>query len=273
MKSLVTFLAIFSFLFTAGVSESNAREIKALSYNVWGLPFPIAKRLKRLQLIRNKIPEYQADIVALQEVFTKKAKRILKQTHYPFVAKGPKGTTLKFSSGLALLSKFPIIESKTIKYHQCQGWDCKANKGVLFSRLDLGDEHLDVYVTHLNAEGKDHHSRLNQINQMIRFVQDNSVGNKTLFLGDFNFTEDSILHALLKQRLGIVDSHQEYVLDNPQLPDNVRLGATSSGNERIDYIWSTNDLKVERSQVVFHEKLYKNKQLSDHKAVLTTFDL
>ncbi|MCO4793762.1 MAG: endonuclease/exonuclease/phosphatase family protein [Bacteriovoracaceae bacterium] len=263
---LITSTFVFS-------KNSQAKSIKALSYNIWGLPYPIAKRVGRFKLIQKRLPKLEADIIALQEAFTKKAKTSSKSNRYPYKAFGPSSSFLKLSSGLIIMSKYPIMMTKTIKFNECQGWDCFANKGVVLARVLIENQELDVYATHLNAEGEDEGPRYHQLRDFIDFVKENSTGRKAIFLGDFNFPDSSFLHEMFTNELSLNDSHQEYVLDNPNLPDDELRGSTSSSGKRIDYVFVTPDLKVEKSMVVFKDKLYKGKQLSDHRAVISTFEL
>jgi endonuclease/exonuclease/phosphatase family metal-dependent hydrolase len=257
---------------TGSISSSFAGEIKVMTYNIWGLPYPIAKRIKRLKVLKKQIAKQNADLIGFQEVFLKKALEVTKQDSYPYKAYGPKSSFLHFSGGLVLLSKFPIIKTGFIKYNDCKGWDCRANKGVLFSRINMGDDLIDVYVTHLNAEGSDMGPRLSQVNQLMKYVRSQSAGNKVIFLGDFNFTDDSLLHTHMTQILGLNDSHQEYVLDNPDLSDDARNGFTNGRNtKRIDYIWTSPELLVHSIKVFMKERLYKNKALSDHHSVIAHF--
>ena len=271
-RTICIFVFLLSnFIFLA--PTSSAREVKALTYNIWGLPYPISQRLGRFPLIRKKLPEFQADLIALQEAFTDKAKVSTKSKEYPYKAHGPGASFFNLSSGLVLMSKHPIVMEKTIKFEQCQGWDCFANKGVLFARVLIEDEELDVYVTHLNAEGEDEGPRFYQIMKFIEFYKENSLGRKAILMGDFNFPDSSFLHDIFTTELSIEDSHQEYVTDNPDLPDDIIRGSTSSSGKRIDYIFVTPDMPVDKVEVVLKEKLHQGEQLSDHRAVLTTFDL
>jgi endonuclease/exonuclease/phosphatase family metal-dependent hydrolase len=272
---MTRFILCFLFcplLLIGPTQKAEAKPIKALTYNIWGLPFPISKRMGRFPLIRKKLPSFEADIIALQEAFTDRARVSSKAKGYSFKAYGPKASFLNFSSGLVIMSKYPIIETKTIKFNQCQGWDCFANKGVLFARVLIDGDELDVYATHLNAEGEDEGPRNDQLRDFIDFVKENSTGREAIFLGDFNFTDRSFLHQMFTSELGVLDSHLEFITDNPDLPDDVITGSTSSSGNRIDYIFVTPNLPVEKVEVVLKEKLHKGKQLSDHRAVLTTFD-
>jgi endonuclease/exonuclease/phosphatase family metal-dependent hydrolase len=272
MLRFILCLLFCPLLLVGSIQIAEAKPVKALTYNIWGLPFPIAKRMDRFPLIRKKLPSYDADIIALQEVFTNKARVTSKLKGYPFKAYGPKASFLNLSSGLIIMSKHSIIETKTIKFNKCQGWDCFANKGVLFARVLINGSELDVYATHLNAEGEDEGPRYDQLKDFIKFVKENSIGRKTIFLGDFNFIDRSFLHQMFTEELGVLDSHLEFITDNPDLSDDLITGATSSSGKRIDYVFLTPDLSVEKVEVVFKEKLYKGEQLSDHRAVLTTFD-
>lgn len=268
--TLLSLLLSLSFVFPA--SRSEAKTIKAITYNVWGLPYPISKRIGRFSLIRKLLPKFDADVIALQETFTRKARQSAKMKSYPYKVYGPGPSFLNFSSGLVIMSRHPIIETKKITFNQCQGWDCFANKGVVMARVRIDNEEIDFYSTHLNAEGEDEGPRFFQLRDLMEFVKDNSTGRKFVLLGDFNFPDSSFLYQLLTFELQLNDSHREYVLANPDLPDDIARGATSSSGKRIDYVFTTPEFSVDRVDVIFKDKIFKGRQLSDHRAVLSTLD-
>ena len=93
------------------------------------------------------------------------------------------------------------------------------------------------------------------------------------FIGDFNFTEESILHTMMTNILALNDVHQQYVLDNPDLSIEDRNGYTNGrSTKRIDYIWASPELYGRSIKVIMKERLYKNEPLSDHMAVIGTIE-
>lgn len=165
----------------------NGSEISVLTYNIKGLPWPVAwgrpdafhQMADQLRLLRsgNQAPS----IVVLQESFTSAAKQLGREAGYRYVIDGPSaempGTTDpaphdehfvsakrwwlgetegKFlDSGLQILSDYPITRIKRIAFPAvaCAGYDCLANKGALMVTIDIpgAPSPIDVVTTHLNS--------------------------------------------------------------------------------------------------------------------------
>ena len=166
-----------------------APTLSVLSYNVHGVPWPIAvHRPAALRQIGETLAAMrragdQPNIVLLQEAFTKHAKQIAKLGDYRFAVTGPTrhdrlGSLAdpdqrsfsahdRFSkgehdgtiedSGLLVLSDYPIVEVRRMPYPRfaCAGFDCLANKGVLLVRVMVpgSTEPVDIVDTHMNSRG------------------------------------------------------------------------------------------------------------------------
>lgn len=162
-------------------------EISVLTYNVKGLPWPVARGRdaafaqieQRLTAMRAK--GGQPRIVVLQEAFTDRAKEIGKRSGYRYSASGPSQTlapaigkednpalflreasTLKgetegkwLDSGLMVFSDYPIVAVRRAAFpaSACAGYDCLANKGALLVELKIPDRAVPVTLvaTHLNS--------------------------------------------------------------------------------------------------------------------------
>lgn len=167
-------------------SEARSTEISVLTYNVRGLPWPIAKgRAKALKKIGAELAAMrregrQPDVVLIQEGFRGEVADLVKASGYRHWAQGPtrqeraSGTAPedgrgyrrvrylrsgegwgKFTSaGLHVLSDAPIVEVRNTPYRFCAGFDCLANKGAMLVRLDLPElpGEIDVINTHLNSK-------------------------------------------------------------------------------------------------------------------------
>ena len=106
MKSFIQSSLTLLLLLTA--FNINASELKVMTYNIWGLPFPIAKRIKRFKVLKKIIAKQDVDFIGFQEAFTRTALKVTKHKNFPHVAYGPKKCLLNLSSGLVLISKYPI---------------------------------------------------------------------------------------------------------------------------------------------------------------------
>lgn len=164
-------------------------ELSVMTYNVKGLPFPIAlARSDALMQIGQRLARLrqtgmQPHIIALQEAFTPEAKAIAALAGYRYVALGPQGDVpgrdpaqamppafrsaahwLKgetegkwLDSGLVILSDYPIRRSLRMAFPSdaCAGFDCLAAKGVLVAWIDVPGHAQPVAIadTHLNSRG------------------------------------------------------------------------------------------------------------------------
>lgn len=163
-------------------------ELRIMTYNVHGLPWPIARgRAAQLAAIGQRLRALHAtgrapEIVLVQEAFTAEARALGLQAGYRYVAFGPdandhveapappdgswrelligerrsKGEALgKFvGSGLAIFSDYPLsnIREMTFTSPVCAGFDCLASKGAMIAQVTLpGSLKVEVATTHMNS--------------------------------------------------------------------------------------------------------------------------
>lgn len=215
-------LALASAVAVSAPPPETAREISVLTYNVRGLPWPVAHgRAKALRDIGRELAALRAqgrqpDVVLLQEGFRGEIAELVKTSGYAHWATGPRrqidgparfrlpriagllrgeGWGKATGAGLHVLSDAPIREIRTAAYTACAGFDCLANKGVMLVRLDLdGGLVLDVVNTHLNskrASGAPHAETLRaykvQTDELLAFIASETAPHRPLVVGgDFN---------------------------------------------------------------------------------------
>lgn len=165
-------------------------ELSVLTYNVKGLPWPIAQgRVQALGQIGNRLSDLRMEgrhpeIIILQEAFTEEAKAIATIAGYRYVANGPNAaaktsmiTTVKdaqFSkngswwkgeglgkwtdSGLQILSDFPITAVHTAPFPAtaCAGYDCLANKGVMLADVYVAPLKTTIQIGNIHMNSKRH---------------------------------------------------------------------------------------------------------------------
>ena len=166
-------------------AATASTEISVLTYNIKGLPWPIATgrshALKQIgrELAALRAEGRQPDIVLIQEGFRGEVANLVKTSGYRYWAQGPSrsaqasGATPadgkdykrvryfqfgegwgKFTSGgLHVLTDAPITDVADVAYRYCAGLDCLANKGVMLARIVLPNvpSAIDVVNTHLNS--------------------------------------------------------------------------------------------------------------------------
>jgi endonuclease/exonuclease/phosphatase family metal-dependent hydrolase len=175
---------------TAGLAATAPqpdRPLSVMTYNVMGLPWPIALgRDEALGRIADRLAALrragrQPHIVLLQEAFSPQVAQLARRAGYAHVAIGPdsglrtaivagpddrayvqaarwdRGETApkQLNSGLLILSDYPIagIDRMAFPDFACAGFDCLANKGVLIAHLAVPgfDRPVSIVNTHLNA--------------------------------------------------------------------------------------------------------------------------
>jgi len=199
-----------------------AAEISVLTYNIKGLPWPVATgRARALKAIGEELGQMrregrQPDVVLLQEGFRGEVRTLVAASGYRYWAQGPvrgaraeagglgglaritsgEGWGKLTGGGLHVLSDLPIVDVRSAPYGACAGFDCLANKGVMMVRLSLGDPpfEIDVVNTHMNSRRaarvpaeralKAHHR---QTEELLGFLADHATAERPLLIGgDFN---------------------------------------------------------------------------------------
>lgn len=167
------------------------RAFSVLTYNVEGLPWPIASgRPANLAAIGDRLKDLRSrgqapHVVVLQEAFTTDAQAIGRAAGYRYVVNGPSadhappadvpadaivaksafaaaarwwsGETegKMLGSGLQLLSDYPIVAIRRMVFPatDCAGYDCLANKGAMLVRVAVPGlaTPVDIVTTHLNS--------------------------------------------------------------------------------------------------------------------------
>lgn len=166
-------------------ASARSTEISILTYNVRGLPWPLAQgRAKALKAIGAELAMMrrdgrQPDVVLIQEGFRGEVADLVKASGYRHWARGPsraerpsgvgpengrRYAAVRYPSfgegwgkftgaGLHVLSDAPITQIKNTPYRYCAGLDCLANKGLMLVRLAIpgAPGEIDIVNTHLNS--------------------------------------------------------------------------------------------------------------------------
>jgi endonuclease/exonuclease/phosphatase family metal-dependent hydrolase len=265
------------------LSESWAAPLRILSYNVWGMPFPVRTSHKNLRKAPKIIPQLKADIIGMQEVFIKRARDLEKMPEYPYTVSGdgPKGIKL-LGSGLVIASKYPLSDSATLTYKACSGSDCLARKGALYAKVTVpGYGEIDLINTHLNA-GKNRKTKEAQLNELLEFVSKKRSHRPMIIMGDFNLEPDSIFYRSFSYFFEVDDSHRIHLANTPDVSKRVVDSYTYrlnfwplKINQKLDYIWfapgTTQSIELRDYNVVFDDIFMP--KLSDHYGITALFEI
>jgi sphingomyelin phosphodiesterase 2 len=136
--------------------------LRVLSLNCWGLKYIATLRNERLAEIGNQIATAvpQPDIVGLQECWTQMDYNAIREKTSHFLPYGKFYHSGIFGGGLAILSRWPIIESNMVPYPlngrpaAFYRGDWYVGKGVACARIRMGPTRKDiaeVFCTHVTS--------------------------------------------------------------------------------------------------------------------------
>lgn len=141
--------------------NSFADSLKVINWNTFLLPSiaKITAQNQRAKLIADylKNSEEDYDIITLQEVFTKRAYRTITKTlkdKYPYHTGSPRRRWFKpVSSGLLILSKYPIVDTYFYMFSKMAHADRYSTKGALAVTIELSEKSkVQVITTHFQAQ-------------------------------------------------------------------------------------------------------------------------
>ncbi|MCA9544032.1 MAG: endonuclease/exonuclease/phosphatase family protein [Myxococcales bacterium] len=282
MRTLLTLLL----LAVATPAAAKAPKVTLMTFNLPAFPADVGKkknkdkRVKRF-VKRLKALDHKPDVVALQEVWDDSDKREIRQKLkdiYPHAhldtSAGKHGLLL--NSGLMLLSRWPLSDTRLRHYKANKGLEKKAaKKGVLGARISPpGGKPFWVFATHLQAQSKDRHNRtklkqLGEARDAIRAATAGMTRGTVFLVGDFNLSvekNNATLQAAYALFPGVVDT---YDAARTEATGSTWAGLDDPGKrQRIDHIWVLNGAVSGASWIV---RTF-DKDVSDHLAYWGEFD-
>jgi len=200
-------------------------------------------------------------IVLLQECFDETFHKL--DYYFPeyYIARGTlKGYKL-FNSGLAILSKYPILEVEFHPYKICNRCSCDvlSEKGFLSILIDIGtDEPIRIINTHLQSSDYERFDRkaIRQLNQLLVYLS--RIRYPYLVGGDFNLDQ-----SLLTMPVSFSNDPTVYI--------DFTKGTTSAtyqpGYEGLCFDYFMN------SKLSLDKPVVLNSTFSDHQPVTTRFTI
>ena len=221
-------LALLHFAMPAPAAAND--QFKLLAHNVFFLPSTLKPgwgQETRARLIAQADYMKGQDAVILNELFGNPAAAILLdglKHEYPHqtpvlgrsrsgwdATLGAYAETTPEDGGVAIVSRWPIVERIQYVYAQGCGADYLSNKGFVYVRLDHNGQPLHVIGTHAQAadtgcpDGKGTAVRASQFDEMRTFIEAKGIApDQILFIGgDFNVIRDSAEYRDLLERLQV----------------------------------------------------------------------
>src|SRR5438045_4666922 len=142
----------------------------------------------RHPLISAEIAALKPDVIAFNEVSVPlQTAKLLREagitaTGIPYkLVQKTRVNGLSNVEGEALLTRFPIIETGNLDY---QARDIVA----LVARVEIVEEPIDFYVTHLYLSRGDDSLRLFQVQHLLQWIDQRADGTPSIVCADFNAT-------------------------------------------------------------------------------------
>ncbi|KAF2671167.1 DNase I-like protein [Microthyrium microscopicum] len=196
--------------------------IHILTLNCWGLKFISDHRNARLAHIGTAIANLSPtpDIVGLQECWTQEDYEAIRTRTSHILPHGKFYFSGAFGGGLAILSRWPIVES-TMQRYTLNGrptaffrGDWYVGKGIACAVVKMDDGELaEVFCTHLHApyerEPNDSYlcHRTSQAWEVSKLLSSaRAKGRLAVALGDFNMIPLSLAHQLITTHGPAIDT-------------------------------------------------------------------
>lgn len=269
-------------IFISTPQQSSAQDtLKILSWNVFLRPSILGdKQMKRVDSIANHLINSDADVIVVQEVFHRRARKrigFLMDSVYHFQTKpGPK-SIFGVPSGVVIYSKTAF--KGEVNYHSFskgKGSDKMAKKGFVQVVVNPKGKDIAIIGTHLQAGNGEKRKaiRKNQV-ELISSAK-NKIKDSTLliFAGDFNISSttpafDSLIETLKSKTIeptGKLKNTCNFSDHNLMAPDGQPYW--------IDFILirEKEAVTIISSIIQAPRQMFKDKKerLSDHNPIIST---
>jgi len=312
-RAAVALVLIFTMGFSLKASARGCEEeeerklprIKVLTFNVWHIVTAKEQAIRAVAIGR-KIAELDPDIVAFEEAFNQRRRKIL----FENLEKGGyeiadyRYVRYVYGSGLLLISKYPILKVRFEPYRVIGGAaniEWLAGKGIIHARLKTPHGPIDFFHTHAIARMTDVfdedgnyipgdpqvNDRILHMYQIDRFVrgQRGQRTRSTIAAGDFNVSPEMLEYRLLSAITGFDNSHDRANPErNPSTYSTENIYVTQECS-RIDHVFYKNYEGAEgfwvhpaESRVEMMDKFTSPESMetinySDHYALYTEFEV
>lgn len=280
MSAIKILLVVFCLCSLSAYSQTDT--ITVLSWNVFLRPAAMQdKQLERTSGIADFIQDQNCEVVVLQEVFHRKARKKLVQdlkADYPYWTGYGRTSFFGVPSGVAILSKKPITKTRYRYFKKAIGSDVLAKKGVIRSRIKFYNTRIDIYGTHMQAGSGSKRRKIRQ--KQLDLIQDFINAEDSIIdiiAGDFNISAakpaaDSI-EIKLNTQLPKINGKHHYTANFSDHELNNAKGTP----KWIDFILMRKTRKAYIAETRIYEpkndSLSLGNRLSDHNPIISTIIL
>ncbi|WP_455544119.1 endonuclease/exonuclease/phosphatase family protein [Intestinibacter sp.] len=242
---LTIIILITSYLGTSQEKNIEKIEIKIISYNIHsGTDKNMAPTL--FDTI-NFLKKNNADIICLQEVneSSKVGFQVssLKEELNMNLHFGANVVGNNTNYGLATYSKYKIIDEKHVYLSSA-----KEQRGFLHTTIKVKDKKVHIINVHLGLGDKERRKQIKELENYVKGLKNNYF----IILGDFNE--------------GNLSLDDEIIVDVAEQLDKSNILTFSTGLDRIDYMFVSNNINVESYEVLI-------KNMSDHYPIVAKISI
>lgn len=224
--------------------------LRIATLNAWGLPAPLSQLpQQRMAALADRLCALDIDVVALQELWTRPARRIVREAcaRAGFVHTWSTHADVG-GSGLFVLSRLPLgasrFESFAVRGYaeRIDHGDFYGGKGFAHVEILHPDGRLHLVTTHLHARYQrdvEHAYVPQRIAQIVQLADAlRAIDAPTLLVGDLNFVESSVEHRVLTGLTGLRDVAIELDQRQPTALRSNPFRGGGSRDRRIDYVFA-----------------------------------
>lgn len=224
-----------------------ANSVNILAYNIFMRPRSLFHndQSDRAEVLPSKLRDF--DILVLSEVFDDGIRGRLRDdlaAEYRWqtpVLGSDRG--VEQDGGVVIFSRWPITHVAERRFEDvCTGDDCKADKGVLYARIDKRGHVVHVLGSHTQAGsgGSERSKRADQFRIIKGFIDDLQIPrHQPVFIaGDLNV--DRYSGDEYRTMLALLDAWHPTVFGHPYTVDS-NTNDRSNGRKYLDYVLVAND--------------------------------
>jgi endonuclease/exonuclease/phosphatase family metal-dependent hydrolase len=255
----------------------EVKEVIVISYNICMISecygFTVGDNMQRAERICKVIDCVKPHIICFQELFDHDVQHFfisrLKYRYSYVLDDSPGKFLVGVNSGLAIFTKYKILDSELLTFGLHRGVENFAKKGAMLAKINIHNTVVSVVNTHLQTDDyansclcnllnntflTSYQIRMEEVNQIKKFIT-KSCDGKVLLCGDLNIVNDTVDYNFLLSITKLRDSYD----------DILSKIKTTNEDGRIDYILTNFPCSSEITDV------FRN--YSDHNAVVGTFKI
>lgn len=170
-----------------------------------------------------------------------------------------------YEEGLAIMSKYPLDNIVSSYITKTSNHFTFKSRKVLKATIN----NIDFYSCHMGWEDDEVEPFAYQMEQLDRFVKENSVNRVAILAGTFNNDVSTKSYQMIINK-GYIDLYRQYKPEGAYdetliLPEGYR----KTNKYRLDYIFSSNKtVRVTEARYLFD----KNNRVSDHVGIMLEFE-